>query len=50
MLAYRLRSQKEADILADYDVAVKSGKLEYEEVLLDFVLACLVVSEYIFMF
>ena len=39
MLAYRLRSQKEADILADYDVAVKSGKLEYEEALLDYVLS-----------
>lgn len=38
MLAYRLRSQEEADTLADYDVAVKSGKLEYEEVLLDYAL------------
>lgn len=38
MLAYRLRSQKEADDLADYDVAVKSGKLEYEEILLDYAL------------
>lgn len=38
MLAYRLRNQKEADALADYDVAVKSGKLEYEEVLLDYTL------------
>ncbi|MDP2650908.1 MAG: hypothetical protein Q8P04_02335 [bacterium] len=39
MLAYRLRSQEEADTLADYDVAVKSGKLEYEEVLLDYALS-----------
>ena len=38
MLAYQLRSQEEADTLADYDVAVKSGKLEYEEVLLDYIL------------
>ena len=39
ILAYRLRSQKEADTFADYDVAVKSGKLEYEEVLLDYALS-----------
>ena len=39
MLVYRLRSQEEADVLADYDVAVKSGKLEYEEVLLDYALS-----------
>lgn len=38
MLAYRLRSQEEANLLADYDVAIKSGKLEYEEVLLDYAL------------
>lgn len=38
MLAYRLRSEAEANLLADYDVAVKSGKLEYEEVLLDYAL------------
>lgn len=38
MLAYRLRDQAEANLLADYDVAVKSGKLEYEEVLLDYAL------------
>ncbi len=37
-LAYRLRDAKEATILADYDVAVKSGKLDYEEVLLDLAL------------
>ncbi len=39
MLAYRLRDQKEADTFADYDVAVKSGKLEYEEILLDYALS-----------
>ncbi len=39
MLAYRLRDQKEADTFADYDVAVKSGKLEYEEALLDYALS-----------
>ncbi len=39
MLAYRLRDQAEANLLADYDVAVKSGKLEYEEVLLDYILS-----------
>ncbi|MBI2012868.1 MAG: hypothetical protein HYS88_00210 [Candidatus Colwellbacteria bacterium] len=39
MLAYRLRSEEEANLLADYDIAVKSGKLEYEEVLLDYVLS-----------
>ena len=33
-LAYRLGSESEARLYADYDVAVKSGKLEYEEVLL----------------
>ena len=38
MLAYRLRSEEEANLLADYDVAIKSGKLEYEEVLLDYAL------------
>ncbi|MBI2506973.1 MAG: hypothetical protein HYW00_02440, partial [Candidatus Colwellbacteria bacterium] len=38
MLAYRLRSETEANLLADYDVAIKSGKLEYEEVLLDYAL------------
>lgn len=39
MLAYRLRNEAEANLLADYDVAVKSGKLEYEEVLLDYALS-----------
>lgn len=39
MLAYRLRSEEEAVLLADYDIAVKSGKLEYEEVLLDYALS-----------
>ncbi|MDO8574111.1 MAG: hypothetical protein Q7R86_00595 [bacterium] len=38
ILACRLRSQEEANLLADYDVAIKSGKLEYEEVLLDYAL------------
>ncbi len=38
-LSYRLSNKKEAEIFADYDVAVKSGKLDYEEVLLDFVLS-----------
>ena len=37
-LAYRLLSKEEANRFADYDVAVKSGKLEYEEVLLDLAL------------
>ena len=37
-LAYRLSSKEEANRFADYDVAVKSGKLEYEEVLLDLAL------------
>ena len=38
ILAYRLRNEAEANLLADYDVAVKSGKLEYEEVLLAYAL------------
>lgn len=38
-LSYRLANKKEAEVFADYDVAVKSGKLDYEEVLLDFVLS-----------
>ena len=33
-LAYQLSSAKEAQMYANYDVAVKAGKLEYEEVLL----------------
>ena len=37
-LAYRLGSKSEANRFANYDVAVKSGKLEYEEVLLDLTL------------
>lgn len=37
-LAYRLRDFREATILADYDVAIKSGRLDYEEALLDFAL------------
>ncbi len=37
--SYGLRNQKEAAIFADYDVSVKSGKLDYEEVLVDFVLS-----------
>lgn len=38
-LSYRLSNEKEAEVFANYDVAVKSGKLDYEEVLLDFVLS-----------
>ena len=38
-LSYRLSNKKEAEVFANYDVAVKSGKLDYEEVLLDFVLS-----------
>lgn len=38
-LSYRLSNKKEAEIFADYDVAVKSGKLDYEEILLDFILS-----------
>lgn len=37
-IAYKLKSAREAVLLADYDVAVKSGKLDYEEVLLDLAL------------
>lgn len=37
-LAYRPASQKEANRFADYDVKIKSGKLEYEEVLLSLAL------------
>jgi len=37
-LAYRPSSQKEANRFADYDVKIKSGKLEYEEVLLSLAL------------
>jgi hypothetical protein len=37
-IAYRLSSEKEAEKFAKYDVAVKSGKLEYEEVLLSLAL------------
>ncbi|OGY58942.1 MAG: hypothetical protein A3C03_02345 [Candidatus Colwellbacteria bacterium RIFCSPHIGHO2_02_FULL_45_17] len=37
-LAYRLSNNKEANRFADYDVAIKSGKLEYEEILLDLAL------------
>ena len=38
-IAYRLGSQKEAEKFANYDVAVKSGKLEYEEILLSLALS-----------
>lgn len=38
-LSFRLANKKEAEVFANYDVAVKSGKLDYEEVLLDFVLS-----------
>jgi hypothetical protein len=37
-LSYRLRDRREAMLLADYDAAVKSGKLDYEEALLDLAL------------
>ena len=33
-LAYQLKNAEEAQMYADYDIAVKAGKLEYEEVLL----------------
>jgi len=39
VVSYRLNNQKEAAAFADYDVSVKSGKLDYEEVLVDFVLS-----------
>ena len=32
------RSRGEKKMMADYDVAIKRGKLEYEEVLVDFIL------------
>ena|SRR3989344_3748032 len=32
-LAYQLKNAEEAQMYADYDVAIKAGKLEYEEVL-----------------
>lgn len=38
-LAYRLNNKKEAKLFADYDIAVKSGKLDYEEVLVDLALS-----------
>ena len=38
-LSYRLNSKQEAATLAAYDVAVKSGKLDYEEVLVDLALS-----------
>ncbi len=34
-IAYHSLGKREADRLADYDVSVKSGKMEYEEALLD---------------
>lgn len=37
-LAYRSGSKEEANRFADYDVMAKSGKLEYEEILLDLAL------------
>lgn len=37
-IGYRSRDHKEAEMFADYDVSVKSGKLDYEEVLLDLAL------------
>ncbi len=38
-LSYGLNSKKEAKLFADYDVAVKSGKLDYEEILVDLTLS-----------
>jgi len=38
-LSYKINNKKSAKIFADYDVAVKSGKLDYEEVLVDLVLS-----------
>jgi len=38
-LAYHLSGIDEANRFADYDVAIKSGKLEYEEILLDLALS-----------
>lgn len=37
-IGYRSRDAREAGLFADYDVSVKSGKLDYEEVLLDLAL------------
>jgi len=37
-IAYRLGSAGEAEKFANYDVAIKSGKLEYEEILLEIAL------------
>ncbi|MCL4405439.1 MAG: hypothetical protein M1361_00580 [Patescibacteria group bacterium] len=37
-LAYRLCDRKEAEVFADYDVSIKSGRLDYEEVLVDLAL------------
>lgn len=37
-IAYQLSSKDEANKFANYDVAIKSGKLEYEEILLDLAL------------
>jgi len=37
-IAYRPGNEREANRLADYDVKIKSGKLEYEEVLLELAL------------
>lgn len=39
VVSYRLSNQKEAATFADYDVSVKSGKLDYEEVLVDLALS-----------
>lgn len=39
VVSYRLSDKKEAATFADYDVSVKSGKLDYEEVLVDFALS-----------
>ena len=37
-VAYRLNNKKEAEKFAEYDIAVKSGRLEYKEVLLSLAL------------
>jgi DNA polymerase III delta subunit len=38
-LSYFLRDRESAELFADYDVAIKSGKFDYEEALLDFVIS-----------
>lgn len=38
-LSYYLRDRESAELFANYDVGVKSGKFDYEEALLDFVIS-----------